>query len=76
MEPDDGFLLEALLQLARTAMKLETAKQNRADRYQRTPERKTYRYGCRDLLWPSAAKHGVGAMENKHKVAAERQSPA
>jgi hypothetical protein len=40
LEPDEGFLPEALQQLTQTVVELEAAKQNAASRCERTPERK------------------------------------
>jgi putative transposase len=51
LEPDEGFLQEALQQLTQTVVELEAAKQIGAGRYERTPERKTYRNGHRDRVW-------------------------
>ena len=51
LEPDEGFLQEALQQLTQTVVELEAAKQIGAGRYERSPERKTYRNGHRDRVW-------------------------
>ena len=51
LEPDEGFLQEALQQLTQTVVELEAAKQIGAGRYERTPERKTYRNGHRERVW-------------------------
>jgi transposase-like protein len=46
LEPDESFLQEGLRQLTQT--ELEAAEQVGAGRYERTPERETYRKGYRD----------------------------
>jgi putative transposase len=51
VEPDEGFLQEALQRLTQTVLELEAAKQIGAGHYERTPERKTYRNGHRDRVW-------------------------
>jgi transposase-like protein len=51
LEPDESFLQEGLRQLTQTVMELEAAEQVGAGRYERTPERKTYRNGHRDRVW-------------------------
>jgi len=51
LEPDEGFLQEALQRLTQTVVELEAAEQIGAGRYERTPERKTYRNGHRDRVW-------------------------
>ena len=51
LEPDEGFLQEGLRQLTQTVMELEAAEQIGAGRYERTPERKTYRNGHRQRVW-------------------------
>lgn len=51
LEPDEGFLQEALQRLTQTVVELEAAKQIGAGRYERSPERKTYRNGHRDRVW-------------------------
>jgi putative transposase len=51
LEPDESFLQEGLRQLTQTVMELEAAEQVGASRYERTPERKTYRNGHRDRVW-------------------------
>src|SRR3990172_10042531 len=51
LEPDEGFLQEALQRLTQTVVELEAAKQIGAGRYERTPERRTYRNGHRDRVW-------------------------
>ena len=51
LEPDEGFLHEALEELTQTVVELEAAKQIGAARYARRPERKTYRNGHRDRVW-------------------------
>ena len=51
LEPDGGFVQEALQQLTQTVVELEAAQQIGAARYERTPERKTYRNGHRDRMW-------------------------
>jgi putative transposase len=51
LEPDEGFLQEALQRLTQTVAELEAGKQIGAGRYERTPERKTYRNGHRDRVW-------------------------
>ncbi len=51
LEPDEGFLQEALQQLTQTVVELEAAKQIGAGRYERTAERKTYRNGHRERVW-------------------------
>src|SRR3989304_8798194 len=51
LEPDEGFLQEGLRQLTQTVMELEAAEQIGAGRYERTPERKTYRNGHRQGVW-------------------------
>jgi len=51
LEPDESFLQEALQRLTQTVVELEAAKQIGAGRYERTPERKTYRNGHRDRVW-------------------------
>lgn len=51
LEPDEGFLQEALQQLTQTVVELEAAKQIGAGRYERTPERKPYRNGHRERVW-------------------------
>jgi putative transposase len=45
LQPDEGFLQEALQRLAQTVVELEAAQKIGAGRYERTPERKTYRNG-------------------------------
>jgi transposase-like protein len=51
LEPDESYLQEGLRQLTQTVMELEAAEQVGAGRYERTPERKTYRNGHRDRIW-------------------------
>jgi putative transposase len=51
LEADEGFLQEGLQQLTRTVVELEAASQIGPGRYERTPERKTYRNGHRDRVW-------------------------
>lgn len=51
LEPDEGFLQDALQQLTQTVVELDAARQIGAGRYERTPERKTYRNGHRDRVW-------------------------
>ena len=51
LEPDEGFLQEGLQRLTQTVMELEAAGQIGAGRYERTPERKTYRNGHRERVW-------------------------
>ena len=51
LEPDESFLQEGLRQLTQTVMELEAAEHIGAGRYERTPERKTYRNGHRDRVW-------------------------
>jgi len=51
LEPDEGFLQEGLRQLTQTVMELEAAEQIGAGRYERTPERQTYRNGHRQRVW-------------------------
>jgi len=51
LEPDEGFLQEGLQRLTQTVMELEAAAQIGAGRYERTPERKTYRNGHRERVW-------------------------
>jgi transposase-like protein len=51
LQPDEGFLQEGLRQLTQTVLELEAAEQIGAGRYERTPERKTYRNGHRERVW-------------------------
>jgi transposase-like protein len=51
LKPDEGFLQEGLRQLTQTVLELEAAEQIGAGRYERTPERKTYRNGHRERVW-------------------------
>ena len=51
LEPDEAFLQEGLRQLTQTVLELEAAEQIGAGRYERTPERKTYRNGHRERVW-------------------------
>ena len=51
LEPDEGFLQEGLRQLTQTVLELEAAEHIGAGRYERTPERKTYRNGHRERVW-------------------------
>jgi putative transposase len=51
VEPDEGFLQEALQRLTQTVLELEAAKQIGAGHYERTPERRTYRNGHRARVW-------------------------
>jgi putative transposase len=51
LEPDESFLQEALQRLTQAVVELEAAQQIGAGRYERTPERKTYRNGHRDRVW-------------------------
>jgi transposase-like protein len=51
LEPDESFLQECLQRLTQTAIEMEAAEQIGAGRYERTPERKTYRNGHRDRVW-------------------------
>jgi len=51
LEPDETFLQEGLRQLTQTVLELEAAEQIGAGRYERTPERKTYRNGHRERVW-------------------------
>jgi transposase-like protein len=51
VEPDEGFLQEALQQLTQAVVELEAAKQIGAGHYERTPERRTYRNGHRERVW-------------------------
>lgn len=51
LEPDEGFLQEGLQRLTQTVMELEAAEQIGAGRYERTPERRTYRNGHRERVW-------------------------
>ena len=51
LEPDERFLQEGLQRLTQTVMELEAAEQIGADRYERTPERRTYRNGHRERVW-------------------------
>ena len=51
LEPDEGFLQEGLQRLTQTVMELEAAEQIGAGRYERSPDRKTYRNGHRERVW-------------------------
>jgi putative transposase len=51
LEPDERFLQEGLQRLTQTVMELEAAEQIGAGRYERTPERRTYRNGHRERVW-------------------------
>jgi transposase-like protein len=51
LEPDEGFLQEALQRLTQTVVELEAAKRIGAGRYERTPGRRTYRNGHRERVW-------------------------
>jgi len=51
LKPDEGFLQEGLRQLTQTVLELEAAEQIGAGRYERTPERTTYRNGHRERVW-------------------------
>ncbi|MDO8691913.1 MAG: IS256 family transposase [Dehalococcoidia bacterium] len=51
LEPDERFLQEGLKRLTQTVMELEAAEQIGAGRYERTPERRTYRNGHRERVW-------------------------
>jgi transposase-like protein len=51
LEPDESLLQEGLKRLAQTVLELETAHQIGANRYERTPGRKTYRNGHRERAW-------------------------
>lgn len=51
LEPDERFLQEGLQRLTQTVMELEASEQIGAGRYERTPERRTYRNGHRERVW-------------------------
>jgi transposase-like protein len=51
LEPDESFLQEGLKRLAQTFVELEAAHQIGANRYEHTPERRTYRNGHRERVW-------------------------
>jgi len=51
LEPDERFLQEGLKRLAQTFVELEAAHQIGANRYEHTPERRTYRNGHRERVW-------------------------
>jgi len=51
LETDESFLQQGLQRLTQTVMELEAARQIGASRYERTPERKTYRNGHRERVW-------------------------
>ena len=51
LEPDEDYLQEGLRQLTQTVLELEAAEKIGARRYQRTPERKTYRNGHCERVW-------------------------
>src|SRR3989304_7544173 len=51
LEPDERFLQEGLQRLTQTVMELEASEQVGANRYERTPERRTYRNGHRERMW-------------------------
>jgi putative transposase len=51
LEPDESYLQQGLQRLTQTVMELEAARQIGASRYERTPERRTYRNGHRERVW-------------------------
>src|SRR3989304_5834723 len=51
LEPDERFLQEGLQRLTQTVMELEASQLVCANRYERTPERRTYRNGHRERMW-------------------------
>src|SRR3972149_2442489 len=65
LEPDESFLQQGLQRLTQTVMELKAARQIGASRYERTPERKSYR-DCHRAPLPQSAgapsAHGEGPL--------------
>lgn len=51
LETDEDFLREAIREVSQGIIDAEAEQQIGAQRYERTPERKTYRNGSRERIW-------------------------